>query len=365
MPNPNRSLPRRSLVLLAPHLALLLLAACGHADADPRTDPPFVRVATAEQAIGGNDSYTGVVASRVQSNLGFRIAGKVIERLVDTGQTVRRGQPLMRIDATDYMLASRQSEGSVAAARATAIQTAADEARFRDLVAAGAVSASQYDKARADADAARAQLAALEAQARVARNEAGYALLVADADGTVVETLAEPGQVVAAGQPVVRLAHAGPREATVNLPETERPTIGSAARATLFDGRSSVARLRQLSDAADPQTRTYEARYVLEGQAASAPLGSTVTLMIAGKAEPAPGYRVPLGALHDAGAGPGVWVLGAGDKVHWRRVQVAEIGVESATLTAGLKPGDRFVALGAHMLHEGQQVRPVLQVAGR
>ncbi|WP_157220165.1 efflux RND transporter periplasmic adaptor subunit [Flavisphingomonas formosensis] len=365
MPTPTRLFQQRSATLLAPLSALLLLAACGHAEADPRTEPPLVRISTAGPAASGDDSYTGIIASRIQSNLGFRIAGKVIERLVDTGQVVRRGQPLMRIDATDYMLATRQSEGSVAAARATAVQTAADEARFRDLVAAGAVSASQYDKAKADADAARAQLAALQAQARVAHNEAGYTLLVADADGTVVETLAEPGQVVTAGQPVVRLAHAGPREATMNLPETERPAIGSTARATLFNGSSSIARLRQLSDAADPQTRTYEARYVLEGAAAAAPLGSTVTLSIGGKTGPASGYQVPLGALHDGGAGPGVWVLGAGDKVHWRRVQVAAMDAESATVTAGLKPGERFVALGAHMLHDGQQVRPALQVASR
>jgi RND family efflux transporter MFP subunit len=351
-----------ALALLSP---MLLLAACGHADADPRTEPPLVRTATAGTAVAGGENFTGVVSSRVQSDLGFRVAGKVVARLVDTGQVVRRGQPLMRIDATDYVLASRQSQGAVAAARATAIQTAADEKRYRDLVSAGAVSASAYDKAKADADAARAQLGAVEAQASVSRNEAGYALLLADADGTVVETLAEPGQVVAAGQPVVRLARAGAREAVVALPETQRPAVGSAAQARLFHGATSVARLRQLSDAADPQTRTYEARYVLDGAAARAPLGSTVTLQLAAARAAPASLEVPLGALHDPGSGPGVWVLDTRDRVHWRKVKVASLGAETARISSGLRSGERFVSLGAHLLREGEQVRTIAPVATR
>lgn len=347
---------------------LLSLAACDHAAADPRTAPPFVRTATAGTATAGGESFSGIVSSRVQSDLGFRVAGKVVARLVDTGQVVRRGQPLMRIDATDYVLAARQSQGSVAAARAAALQTAADERRYRDLVAAGAVSASAYDKAKADADAARAQLGALEAQASVSRNEAGYAVLVADADGTVVETLAEPGQVVAAGQPVVRLAHAGPREAVVALPETQRPAVGSSAQASLFEGATGSARLRQLSDAADPRTRTYEARYVLEGEPARAPLGSTVTLTLDGRrtgAATAPTLEVPLAALYDPGRGPGVWVVDGASRVHWRAVQVSGLGEESARIAGGLRPGERFVSLGAHLLRENEQVRAVAGVAAR
>lgn len=368
MSNPKRIRTLYTVYALTP-FSVLLLIGCGQATADPRTEPPMVRIVTAATSQDGGDSYSsysGIISSRVQSDLGFRIAGKVVARLVDTGQFVRSGQPLMRIDATDYVLASRTHAGLVAAARAAAVQTAADEKRYRDLVGAGAVSASAYDKVKADADAARAQLVGLEAQASVARNEADYTVLLADADGTVVETLAEPGQVVAAGQTVVRLARAGAREATVSLPETERPAIGSTARATLFNGSgTSVARLRQLSDAADAQTRTYEARYVLEGPAASAPLGSTVTLFLSGNGKANSALEVPLGALHDTGKGPGVWVLGAKHRVHWRPVRISALGSESATLSAGLKAGDRFVALGAHLLHEGEQVRPAAMVTSR
>lgn len=339
----------------------LALAACSHPAPDPRTGPALVEVTSVASASSPARTFTGVVSARVQSDLGFRVPGKVIERLVDTGQMVHKGQPLMRIDRTDYGLSAQAAHNSVNAARARALQTAADEKRYRDLVSAGAVSVSRYDQAKADADAAKAQLDAALAQADVAVNAAGYSLIVADADGVVVETLAEPGQVVAAGQTVIKLAHAGPREATVNLPETIRPAIGSVAKATLFGGNGIIAnaRLRQLSDAADPQTRTFDARYVLEGAATQAALGSTVSIAIPDGKDSATTNQVPLSALYNNGHGQGVWVLTGSEsalKVHWTPVTISALGEESATVTAGLAPGQRFVALGAHMLHEGQSV---------
>ncbi len=348
----------RSLSILFAGSMHLALAACSRGEADPRTGPQLVRVATAGAAGSTGRSFTGIISARVQSDLGFRVAGKIVERLVDTGQAVRRGQPLMRIDRTDLALATAAQTGVVEAARARAIQTAADERRYRDLVSAGAVSASAYDQIKAAADAARAQLAAAQAQAGVARNEAGYSVLVADADGIVVETLAEPGQVVAAGQTVVRLARAGAREAVIDLPETLRPVVGSVAKATIFDGaQSGKARLRQLSNAADPQTRTYEARYVLDGAAAQAPLGSTITVHLADPRGVA-AQQVPLAAIFDNGKGPGVWVIdNMKPLVRWRPVRLASLGDETATITGGLRPGERFVALGAHLLHDGEAVR--------
>ncbi|TXC67993.1 efflux RND transporter periplasmic adaptor subunit [Sphingomonas ginsenosidivorax] len=352
-------------VIAAPILLGGAVAGCGHAAPDPRTQPPLVRVTTASPASDATREFTGIVAARVQSDLGFRIGGKVVARLVDAGQVVRRGQPLMRIDAADLALATRASLGTVDAARARAGQTAADERRFRDLVGAGAVSASAYDQAKAAADAARAQLSAAQAQARQTRNEIGYATLLADADGTVVETLAEPGQVVAAGQLVVRVARSGPREALVQLPETLRPRLGSVARTRTIDGSGGSATLRQLADSADPASRTFEARYVLGGAAAHAPLGSTVTVALAlpGKAA---GMEVPLGALRDTGRGPGVWIVRAGatPTVAWHPVRVAAIGEETAMVAAGLAAGQRFVAMGAHMLHQGQRVRIAASAPG-
>lgn len=346
----------------------LALVACGDkTTSDPRTQTPLVRAATVQGADSASRSFTGTVAARVQSDLGFRVSGKVLERLVDAGQTVKRGQMLMRIDPVDLKLAVNAQHQAAAAAQAHAKQTAQEEIRYRNLLGTGAISASAYDQAKAAADAARAQLRAAVAQAEVARNASRYAELVADADGVVIETLAEPGQVVSAGQVVVRVAHAGPREAVIQLPETLRPAVGSGGQATLYgkDGVTVPTRLRQLSDAADGLTRTFEARYVLEGDLADAPLGATVTVEIAdGHSSSQGDLQVPVGALFDAGKGPGVWVInGNPAKVTWRPVTVQRLSDEGARIAGQLRHGDRIVALGAHLLREGEQVRVAGQPA--
>lgn len=352
---------RRQLVPFAFCLVPLALAACGDTSPpDPRVDPPLVRVGVAQNASASARSFSGVVAARIQSDLGFRVSGKVLERLVDTGQPVTRGQALMRLDPEDLGLQARAQGEAVAAARARARQATDDEARYRGLVAEGAVSASAYAQIKAAADTARADLKAAEARADVAKNASSYAVLLADADGVVVDTLAEPGQVVAAGQSVVRLARAGQREAVVHLPETLRPAVGSTAQAVLYGDRRSPApaTLRQLSDAADRVTRTFEARYKLEGALAHAPLGATVTIDIPQSQDGAPMLQVPIGAVFDDGAGPGVWLVdGAPAQVARRPVQVHSLSDDVARVAGDLKAGDRVVSLGAHLLHEGEQVR--------
>ncbi len=355
----------------------LALAACGKSPPpDPRTQPPLVRTTLVAPGNAPERVFTGTIAARVQGDLGFRVAGKVLERLVDTGQTVRRGQALLRLDPVDLKLAAHAQQEAVAAARARAQQASDEEQRYRDLQGTGAVSALAHEQIKAAADAARAQLRAAEAQAAAALNASRYAELLADADGIVMETLAEPGQVVSAGQVVVRLAHAGRREAVVQLPETLRPALGSAAQARLF-GREDVvipARLRQLSDVADRATRTFEARYVLDaGAAASAPLGSTVTLRIGGTATATATatststststatagkatLQVPIGAILDEGKGAAVWVV-QGDQVRRQPVTVVQVQDGNAQVVGALGLGERIVALGAHLLSEGAQVR--------
>ena len=328
------------------------------AQLDPRQGPQFVQIAVAKPAVASERTFTGIIAARVQSNLGFRVPGKMIERLVDVGQKVDAGQPLMRLDQKDLALALAARENAVAAARAAAVQARDDEVRYRQLAADGWASRQRYEQTKAAFDTAAAQLAAAEAQADVARNEAGYSLLLADANGTVVETLAEPGQVVAAGQTVVKLAHAGPREALVNLPETVRPAIGSPAQATVYGGgsTSSPAHLRQLADAADPSTRTYEARYVLDGDASRAPLGATVTVTLS-TGETSDAVEVPLGAVYDNGQSSGVWVVDPHmSSVSLRAVQVRRLAEETAVVS-GVKSGEHVVALGAHLLHQGERIR--------
>lgn len=335
------------------------LAGCSHKrELDPRTEPDLVRVVEVASSSETDPAFTGVVSARVESDLGFRVPGKITKRLVDTGQFVRAGQLLMTIDRTDYVHAITARAETVSAAKAKAVQAAADEARYRGLVKSGAVSASVYDQIKAASDAAQADLAAAEAQEQVARDEEAYSQLVADADGIVIETSAEPGQVVAAGQTVVKLAHSGPREAAVNLPETLRPALGSTAFATLYGSTTSVpVRLRQLSNAADPQTRTYEARYVLEGTAANAPLGATVTVRLTGDAG-ANTLQIPASSIIDQGKGPGVWVLNQpASTVSFQAVEVRQLDEELATISGSLRPGQEVVALGVHLLHDGEHVR--------
>ncbi|MBY0468122.1 MAG: efflux RND transporter periplasmic adaptor subunit [Burkholderiaceae bacterium] len=282
-----------------------------------------------------------------------------MERLVDAGQAVKRGQALMRIDPIDLGLQAHAQRETVAAAQARARQTIDDEVRYRGLVAEGAVSASVYDQIKAAAEATRAQWAAAEAQADVAKNAASYAVLVADTDGIVIDTFGEPGQVVSAGQTVVKLARAGQREAVIQLPETLRPALGSVANVRLYGtAAGSAATLRQLSHAADKLTRTFEARYVLQGSAASAPLGVTVAVDIADSTAATGALKVPLAAVFDAGKGPGVWVVeGHPAAVTWRFVEVVSVSDEDAEVRGTLRPGERIVSLGAQLLHEGEVVR--------
>jgi RND family efflux transporter MFP subunit len=344
--------------------ATMSLMACAPSQStkDPRTVPQLAQVTRVQPAEVGTRAFTGVVSARVQSNLGFRISGKVIERLVDSGQGVRQGQPLMRLDRTDYAHAITTQVGNVDAARARLQQAAADEARFSGLVSSGAVSQSAYDQVKAAADSARALLSAAEAQLKVAQDEGAYATLVADADGTVVDTLAEPGQFVSAGQIVVRVARAGAREAAINLPETLRPVLGSTAHAVLYGANPDSAtpypaRLRQLSDAADPLTRTFEARYVLEGAAARAPLGATVTVYL-NESEPSGALAVPLGAIDDEGGGPGVWLLDRqSSSVSYRSVKFIRFDGERAIVSGAIHIGDPIIDVGGHFLHEGQRVQ--------
>lgn len=354
--------PRFFAAAVSPLVVAALLTGCQPSPADPRQLPPKVRVAQVAAPAGIEYRLTGVITARVQSDLGFRVPGKVVERLVDSGDTVKRGQPLMRIDVADLQLDRSARLAAVEAARARAEQTAADELRYRGLVEHGAISVLAHAQSKTAALAAAAELKAAEAQAEVSANATDYTVLRADASGVVVDTLAEPGQVVAAGQPVIRLARNGAREARVDLPETLRPAIGSTATARLYgDEQKAIgARLRQLSAAANPLTRTYEARYALDDDASNAPLGATVTVQVRDPKAVA-SARVPLSAITDHGQGPGVWIIPADAReeavVAWRPVTLASLDDEAATVAAGLAGGDRFVAMGAHLLHAGDRVR--------
>lgn len=334
-----------------------LLAGCSGSASDQPAEPLVATALAQGEGAGTGDAYTGTIHARTESTLAFRVPGKIVARLVDAGAHVRAGQPLFRLDARDLGLAASAAADKVRAAEADAARTAADEARLRPLVATGAISPSSYDGARAARDAAAATLSAARAAAANAANERGYGVLVADADGVVTEVLAEAGQVVGAGTPVLRLARSGAREALVNVPETALAALPKSAQATVYGRPAPVtATLREVAGAADPLTRTFAARYVLGGAPDEAPLGATVTVRLPSTSSGA--TRVPLAALVDLGAGPGVWVIQPDRSVRFRGARALRLTEEEAFLASGaLPPGARIVALGGQLLHAGQKVR--------
>ncbi len=326
------------------------------------TSPRLVRAYTVTSAGGDSMEYTGVIHARTESDLAFRVSGKIIEKLVKAGDHVKRGQALMQLDPTDLRLAANAAQSAVEAARAQNKRAIADELRQRGLVAMKAVSVQEYEQAKAAADATTAQLNSALAYARQLENQAGYAVLRADADGVIMEIPADVGQVVGPGNVVVRLAHDGAREAVVNLPEGNEKIAKSTATATLYadSGQTFPAKLRELSAMADPLTRTYQACYSLGGIGKNAPLGATVTVHLDG--DNADGavqqYEIPIGALYDGGAGTSVWVIDPNTSTLSRRpVEVAKLGSETALVSKGLRPGERILALGAHLVKEGERVK--------
>lgn len=324
--------------------------------------PRLVRTFTVIPANGRVAEFTGVIHARTESDLGFRVPGKIIEKLVGDGDRVKRGQALMRLDPTDLQLAATAARKAVESAHAQNKLALADELRLRKLVATKAVSVQEYDRAKSSADATTAQLGAAVAYSAQLENQVGYAVLKAEADGVIMETPADVGQVVGAGTVVIRLAHDGPREAVVNLPEGEAKSAKSTAVASLYvdPGRTFPAQLRELSAMADPLTRTYQARYTLSGTGENAPLGATVTVHLEG--EETDGalqqYEIPIGALFDGGAGTSVWVINPETSALSRQsVEVVKLGSETALTSKGLKLGEKILSLGAHLVTEGEHVK--------
>ncbi|MCW5300219.1 efflux RND transporter periplasmic adaptor subunit [Herbaspirillum lusitanum] len=337
------------------------LAACSK-PAPPPATAPRVASFTVQNVEHDSASYTGVVHARTESNLGFRVPGKIVERLVDPGELVKRGQALFKLDSTDYTLAQHAARSAVIAAQARDVQAQADEVRLRKLLNSGAVSRQAYEQSKALADSAKAQLDAERARAGQVENQSDYSVLRADADGVVMDVLADAGQVVGAGQTIVRLAQKGPREAVVSIPENGLGQARRQASATLYtdDTQKFAAKLRELSAMADPLTRTYQARYVLSGKGEQAPLGSTVTIRLTGDTTSTEQTEVPIGALIDKGHGASVWLIEKQTQVvKLVPVTVVRLGEEFAAISAGLKAGDVVVAYGTHLLKAGDKVSVV------
>ncbi|MCH5145524.1 efflux RND transporter periplasmic adaptor subunit [Desulfovibrio sp. UIB00] len=367
----KKLLKKNYVLIIIGAIILIIGGALVGSNESKRDDAPAyrrVRSYTVITASTNTAEYTGVIRARTESNLGFRVAGKITEKLVKDGDHVIRGQALMRLDPTDIALGLAASKEAVTAAKAQNRQALADERRMRNLLSEKAVSTKDYDHARALADATTAQLSAAIANAKQMENQVDYALLRADADGIIMETVADVGQVVNTGAVVVRLAHDGAREAVINFPEGDAKASQHSAVASLYAAQGKIfpAELRELSAQADPITRTYQARYTLKEEGKDAPLGATVTVRLE-RDESSGGAQlceIPIGALFDDGSGISVWVISPETSTLSRRpVVVVKLGSETALISKGLELGEQILALGAHLVSEGEHVQPQTNTA--
>jgi RND family efflux transporter MFP subunit len=351
----------------------LLLAACepgnGHegqqAKQAKQADRPVLVAAAHYEDQTEARTFAATIRPRVESDLGFRVGGKVAKRLVQNGEKVRKGQPLLTLDTNDLELQVQQAAAEVRAAKISVIQAEGDERRALELQTKGWTAAATVEKARASAEEARGRQTRAQRSLDLARNSLDYATLVADADGLITATLAEPGQVVAAGQAVARLAHLGEMEALVALPETfverARKAEGSLALWSL-PGRSYEVKLRELASAADAATRTYAARYAIAGADDAVRLGMSATLTLR-ETTGMRAVRLPLTALFNHGEGPRVWVVDGAGGLTARPVVVARYDGNSVMVAAGLAEGEKVVTLGVEKLDPGLVVRPVASLS--
>jgi RND family efflux transporter MFP subunit len=300
------------------------------------------------------------VRARVESRLGFRVGGKIIKRPAEPGQRVQAGQVLAQLDPQDLQLAADAARAQVALASTNHDLAAADFRRYAALKDQNFISGAELERRETTLKAARAQLDQARAQLAAQGNQARYASLVADVSGVVTAVEAEPGQVVAAGAPVVRIAQDGSRDVVFAVPEDKvaaiRPGSPVTVRAWSSEGSMS-GKVREVAASADPVTRTFTVKVALEA-AQPPPLGATVyvtpqALSIAG----AQVIKLPTSALRQEGKGTAVWVLErASMSLRSQPVQVAAADGNEAVIAGGLQPGMQVVVAGVHVLSAGQKV---------
>ncbi|MBC7804464.1 MAG: efflux RND transporter periplasmic adaptor subunit [Candidatus Parcubacteria bacterium] len=342
-------------------LAAAMLSACGK-EPETRTEAVRpVRVLTiGEISVPRSVEFAGEVRARHEIRLSFRVGGKIVERLVEVGASVRAGQPIARLDAADLSLAAASAKAQAASVETERDLAAADLKRYRELREKNFISQADFDRRSSTLQAASARLEAAQALFRQSANQAGYAVLTADGAGVITALEAEAGQVVAAGQTVARLARRGDMEAAFAVPEAQRGLVenASAISVTLsaLPGRKLNAKLRELSPAADPATRTYAGRATLQDAGDDVELGMSARVAVSAR-RAAPRIEVPLAALVSRGDQPQVFLVDSDGTVRPQAVKTAGISDERVAIAAGLKAGDVVVAAGAALLRAGQRVR--------
>jgi RND family efflux transporter MFP subunit len=306
----------------------------------------------------------GTVAPRIESTLGFRVAGKIVKRAVDVGTVVKAGQLIAELDPSDYRLAVENARAVLASADSDYQRAKADHERYLALRGTAAFMAQTMDTRQATAGTALGRLEQAKSQLSSAENNLSYTELRADADGVVTAVQAEVGQVMAQGQAVVRIARLDELEILVGVPEQRLEAVRQASNASFElwseSGHRYAARLRELSPSADPVTRTYPARFSVIEKPSFIGMGMTATLSFE-RPNTQPVAEVPLSAIFQQGAQPAVWVVDRDTGiVALRPVTIARWRDETAAISGGVKDGETIATAGVHKLEAGQKVRPVL-----
>ena len=354
-------LPRfRPLQSSLPLTFLLALAACSPAPAPPEPIRA-VKVLT----VGASDfqftpEFAGEVKPRTESRLGFRVGGKLVRRQAELGQRVRAGEVLAQLDPQDLRLAADAARAQVAAAQTNRELAAADFRRYAILKDQNFISGAELERREATLKSAQAQSDQAQAQSYSQRNQASYATLVSDVAGVVTGVEAEPGQVVAAGTPVVRIAQDGPRDVVFSVPEDKLAMVraGSDVAVRAWAGSKTLAgKVREVSASADPVTRTFQVKVSVQGPDTPA-LGSTVSVLPQSLGHAGAGViKLPTSALRQEGASTAVWVLDPQSMtLKSQTVQIATADGNEAVVAAGLRPGMLVVSAGVHVLSPGQKV---------
>jgi multidrug efflux system membrane fusion protein len=353
----------RHLWMFAPLLVLLALLAACKEKAKEAAELPLtpVRVDTVRLVVTDNIArYSGTVRPRVEADIGFRVGGKVVARYVDVGSRVEAGTVLARLDPTDLDLQVHAAEAQLSSAAADDANARDDFVRYAQLYKGGWASQQDYDKHKAVMETANARVRQFVSQLRVVRNNAEYATLVSDGPGVVTAVSIEPGQVVAQGEGVLKIARPGELEVAADIPEGQVDLLEQATLAVEFwsrPGVTVVGRLRELSPSADPATRTYRARVTMSDPPPGTQFGMTATL-IATQQREGRVARLPLTALTQEGKAPAVWVLNqAGDRIALRPVKVGDYTGSDVDVLAGLHEGERVVTAGVHKLFAAQKIR--------
>jgi multidrug efflux system membrane fusion protein len=342
--------------------ALIAIAAACDKKQEGAPPPRLVNVVRVSvDAAEGDVAYSGEVRARYETNLSFRVAGKIVARNVEVGSSVRAGAVLARLDPEDQRLNTRSAQSHLEAAKSEFEQTKAELERYTDLLKKNFISQAEYDRRLNAFNVAKARLEQAQAQLSVSRNQAGYTELVADHGGVVTAILAEVGQVMAAGQIVMKLARTDEKEVVISIPENRLAELNVAREITVTlwadPSKNYLGKFREVSPSADPVTRTYAAKISILDADPGVSLGMTANVYLKGIQRGA-AMLLPATALFQDDGKPAVWVVDpATSQVKLVRVEVGEYVEDKVAILSGLKPLDIVVRAGVHKLFAGEKVR--------